>query len=98
MTHDYKRHGTTTLFAALDILEGNVIGRCMQLIGSACRVAGRLRPDQGLRRGKKPAKARMLSIDARNLPLLFLRRAASVARSRSPSWIGFRATCISFQG
>ena len=27
---DYKRHGTTTLFAALDILEGKVIGRCMQ--------------------------------------------------------------------
>jgi transposase len=30
MTDDYKRHGTTTLFAALDILEGKVIGRCMQ--------------------------------------------------------------------
>ena len=30
MTHDYKRHGTTTLFAALDVLEGRVIGRCMQ--------------------------------------------------------------------
>ena len=30
MTHDYKRHGTTTLFAAFDILEGKVIGRCMQ--------------------------------------------------------------------
>src|SRR6201987_919901 len=30
MTHDYKRHGTTTLFAALDILDGKVIGRCMQ--------------------------------------------------------------------
>jgi len=29
MTHDYKRHGTTTLFAALDVLEGRVIGRCM---------------------------------------------------------------------
>ena len=29
MTHDYKRHGTTTLFAALDVLEGTVIGRCM---------------------------------------------------------------------
>lgn len=29
-THDYKRHGTTTLFAALDVLEGKVIGRCMQ--------------------------------------------------------------------
>ena len=30
MTHDYKRHGTTTLFAALNVLDGNVIGRCMQ--------------------------------------------------------------------
>jgi transposase len=30
MTHDYKRHGTTTLFAALDVLEGKIIGRCMQ--------------------------------------------------------------------
>src|SRR6516225_3028540 len=29
MTHDYKRHGTTTLFAALDVLEGRVIGQCM---------------------------------------------------------------------
>jgi transposase len=30
MTHDYKRHGTTTLFAALNVLDGSVIGRCMQ--------------------------------------------------------------------
>lgn len=29
MTHDYKRHGTTTLFAALNVLDGKVIGRCM---------------------------------------------------------------------
>jgi transposase len=28
MTHDYKRNGTTTLFAALNVLEGTVIGRC----------------------------------------------------------------------
>ena len=28
MTHDYKRHGTTTLFAALDVLSGKVIGKC----------------------------------------------------------------------
>ena len=28
MTHDYKRHGTTTLFAALDIRSGLVIGEC----------------------------------------------------------------------
>jgi hypothetical protein len=26
MTHDYKRHGTTTLFAALNVLEGTVLG------------------------------------------------------------------------
>ena len=30
MTHDYKRHGTTTLFAALNILNGQVIGQCQQ--------------------------------------------------------------------
>jgi len=28
MTHDYKRNGTTTLFAALDLLQGRVIGDC----------------------------------------------------------------------
>jgi len=28
MTHDYKRNGTTTLFAALDVLSGTVIGQC----------------------------------------------------------------------
>ena len=29
MTHDYIRHGTTTLFAALNVLDGSVIGQCM---------------------------------------------------------------------
>ena len=29
MTHDYVRHGTTTLFAALNVLDGSVIGQCM---------------------------------------------------------------------
>jgi transposase len=29
MTHDYKRHGTTTVFAALSMLDGKVIGDCM---------------------------------------------------------------------
>jgi transposase len=29
MTHDYKRNGTTTLFAALDVLTGVVIGQCL---------------------------------------------------------------------
>lgn len=30
MTHDYKRNGTTTLFAALDVATGRVLGRCMR--------------------------------------------------------------------
>ena len=30
MTHDYERHGTTTLFAAMNVLDGTVIGRNMQ--------------------------------------------------------------------
>jgi transposase len=30
MTHDYKRHGTTTLFAAMNTLDGTVISRCEQ--------------------------------------------------------------------
>jgi transposase len=29
MTHDYKRNGTTTLFAAIELLSGTVIGECM---------------------------------------------------------------------
>src|SRR5208282_6047490 len=29
MTHDYIRNGTTTLFAALNVLDGSVIGQCM---------------------------------------------------------------------
>ncbi len=29
ITHDYKRHGTTTLFAALNVLDGTVMGECM---------------------------------------------------------------------
>jgi len=34
MTHDYKRHGTTTLFAALDVLEGKVIASAWRAIAS----------------------------------------------------------------
>lgn len=29
LTHDYKRHGTATLFAALNTLDGRVIGQCL---------------------------------------------------------------------
>ena len=30
MTHDYKRNGTTTLFAALELAQGKVVGECYQ--------------------------------------------------------------------
>jgi len=30
MTHDYKRNGTTTLFAALELLQGRVVGQCYE--------------------------------------------------------------------
>ena len=30
LTHDYKRHGTTSLFAALEVLQGRVIGQCFE--------------------------------------------------------------------
>ena len=30
MTHDYKRHGTTTLFAALNVLDGTIIAQCQK--------------------------------------------------------------------
>ena len=37
MTHDYKRNGTSTLFAALDVQSGEVIGECYKKT-SASRV------------------------------------------------------------
>jgi transposase len=30
MTHDYKRNGTTTLFAAMSVLDGKVVGQCQR--------------------------------------------------------------------
>jgi len=34
MTHDYKRHGTTTLFADLEVLQGKVVGQCYKRLGT----------------------------------------------------------------
>ena len=39
MTHDYKRHGTTTLFAALDVLTGMIISQCTPLSGNTVAVS-----------------------------------------------------------
>lgn len=48
MTHDYKRNGTTTLFAALEILQGKVIGQCRSL-NRFGRQASCQRDDHGFR-------------------------------------------------
>src|SRR5207244_12224195 len=53
-THDYHRHGTTTLFAALNLLDGKVIGTCLprhracELLPFVHRVARATRPDLAL--------------------------------------------------
>ena len=54
MTHDYKRNGTTTLFAALNVVEGTVIGTACRGIAirssssSSSRSTPRRRPDLDL--------------------------------------------------
>jgi hypothetical protein len=45
MTHDYIRHGTTTLFAALNVLDGTVIGQCWRAI--AIRIHSFSEPHRG---------------------------------------------------
>jgi len=56
MTHDYKRNGTTTLFAALSMLDGKVIGDCMprhrnrEFIRFLKRIDAKARWDQPLKR------------------------------------------------
>jgi hypothetical protein len=73
MTHDYKRHGTTTLFAALNILDGTVMGRNMQHHRHQeftrhpirNRVIVLLSAKAGLRAGKiavKPPRTRSLGV------------------------------------
>jgi hypothetical protein len=46
VAHDYKRNGTTTLFAALDVATGKVIGECLhqQRHWSSCAFCVRLTP------------------------------------------------------
>ena len=65
MTHDYKRHGTTTLFAALDVKTGFVIGACLprhrakEFIGFLKRIDRTIKKHLDRRRlfsKKKPAR------------------------------------------
>jgi hypothetical protein len=63
MTHDYKRNGTTTLFAALDLLDGTVIGEChTQPRPGVPRLPAPARPD--LLKGARAASHRRQLRDA----------------------------------
>jgi len=50
-THDYTRHGTTTLFAALNVLDGTVLGQCPITEGTfiPSRIAATTLPIQHVR-------------------------------------------------
>ena len=53
MTHDYKRHGTTTLFAALDVATGEVVHECLPRHRQ--RVCGTAPSPCGCSRADRPA-------------------------------------------
>jgi hypothetical protein len=57
-THDYKRHGTTSLFAALDIKAGTILGKCMARLGkrpSGAELHRHLGSSGASRSGRLPA-------------------------------------------
>ena len=60
MTRDYVRDGTATLFAALNLLEGKVIGRCMRaptfLLLAECRRGLLRQAHQASRLGRQLSK------------------------------------------
>jgi transposase len=72
MTHDYKRNGTTTLFAALEVLQGRVVGQCFERhrpsrvsevpATSGCRVFGSytVAPGDGQLRYALPSQSEKL--------------------------------------
>ena len=60
MTHDYKRHGTTCLFAALNVLDGTVIGRNMQRHRHQEFILPQRRRARGPRRKDRPRHPRQL--------------------------------------
>jgi hypothetical protein len=51
-TVDYERHGTTTLFAALDMLTGNVIGECRDRHRATDYIAFLKKLDRSCEKGK----------------------------------------------
>ena len=81
MAHDYTRNGTTTLFAALDVLEGTVVGRSRSAIGTRSSSAS----STPSRPRYRPAKSSTSS--STTTPPTSIRRCAngSTATRASPS-------------
>src|SRR4051794_20473038 len=63
VTHDYVRHGTTTLFAALNILDGTVVGRCMQRHRHQEFIQGKRMRSAGSRRPSSEGSASIVLVD-----------------------------------
>jgi hypothetical protein len=55
MTHDYRRNGTTTLFAALDVKTGKVIGECVTARKEFIRFLKTI--DRAVAKGDRPMAA-----------------------------------------
>jgi hypothetical protein len=63
MTHDYKRHGTTTLFAALDVKSGLVIGECQPRHRAKEFIRFLKRIDRAVKKGAPQCQAEAVRVD-----------------------------------
>ena len=87
-THDYRRHGTTSLFAALDVATGHVIGQCIARHRSQeFRNSSNTIDAQGAGRTRRPSHPRQLRHpqDAAHPPLAGQALRASTCISRRPA-------------
>ena len=80
-THDYKRHGTTSLFAALDVKAGTIVGKCMPR-HRAQRVPQVPRRDRAQRAGRprRPHRHGQLRHPQNQADPQLVRQAAALAR------------------
>jgi len=77
MTHDYKRHGTTTLFAALDVKSGQVIPLGTSRAAMPCRATGECLP-------RHPLPGSASSSDAREGATEFLKFLRKIDKAVPP--------------
>ena len=78
MTHDYKRHGATTLYAAMDVKSGLVIGDCQPRHRGREFIAFLRRIDRAVKQAPRRARRARQLVDAQD------KRGESLARQTSP--------------